>query len=826
MKLAETAGSWRVAIRVARRSAARSKARTLLIVLMLALPVYAGTVLALSYASTYTSADTEASWRLGQADWEISGESAPAVLETLPPGSRTARVTYGRTVVRAEGAYSQRDYAAVDVDDELTSGIFAVRAGRAPRGPDEAAVSAALAEATGVTVGGRLAVGVPPRERTVVGIVDPARELSIPLVVTAADQPLSGSAAHTLVKLPPGEGWSPDMSAARTCEVRPDGREVCVGSLSTTYRGDLRPSAAELATRTAAFVLVVGFAGLQVALLAGAAFAVGARRQRRELAMIAAVGASRAQVARMVLANGLVLGVLAGGCGVALGALTYQLNKDTVERLANHPLDHGAAPVGWLAAIALFAVVVGLLAAAGPARGAARQGLRTALSGREPVTAASNLRWLVAGLLIAAGGAVAAVVAAGPTGSIVTVTAGAMAILLGVAAATPVLVAGAGRLARRLPLAVRLAVRHAARHRLRTAASAAAVCTAVAGSMALMLYNAAEDVDHLMLQPDARPGQVLVPAAAADHLTPPRRQALEAALPTRAGIPLVLADQMVRPGSEPPVYGNSGVPAWVPERVAVGGADLIRAVTGAEAPPAALAALRDGGAVAFYPHLIVDGQLRTAGGHAVPAVLVPAPDWYTELPAAVVAEETAARLGLTTSPAGLLVDTTRPATPAEYAAANSVVLAAQVEASPTVTDPAPALLGTKREAGGRDYGAMFLVLAAVSAAVTLAASAVAVGLATAEMRGDLSTLAAVGAGPRLRRRIAAAQAGLIVGIGAALGVVGGIAPAAGMVAFRDNLAWRIPWLPLAITVVLAPVAAVLFAAVLTRPRLVLVRRLG
>jgi DNA-binding NarL/FixJ family response regulator len=43
---------------------------------------------------------------------------------------------------------------------------------------------------------------------------------------------------------------------------------------------------------------------------------------------------------------------------------------------------------------------------------------------------------------------------------------------------------------------------------------------------------------------------------------------------------------------------------------------------------------------------------------------------------------------------------------------------------------------------------MFLILVAVSGTVTLAASAVAVGLATSEMRDDLSTLAAAGAGPR------------------------------------------------------------------------------
>ncbi|MGN9909345.1 FtsX-like permease family protein [Phytohabitans sp. LJ34] len=826
MSVGEGLGSWRVAIRVARRAAARSKARTLLIVLMLALPVFAGTVLLLSYTSTYTSADAEASWRLGTADWLIDGDGTEGALATLPPGSRTAWVTESRTVVRAAGFYSLRDYVAANVDDELTAGMFFVRAGRAPHGPGEAAVSAALAKATGVGVGDKLAVGAPPRERSIVGIIDAARELSIPLVVTDADQPLSAAGRKALVKLPPGgTGWTP-YEGAKKCETTPDGAQVCGSSISTTYRGDVGPSAAEMAVRVAAFTLVVGFAALQVALLAGAAFAIGARRQRRELAMVAAVGASRPQIARMVLANGVVLGALAGGCGVLLGVLTYQLNKDTVERVANHPLREGAAPLGWLAAIALFAVAVGLLAALGPARGAARQSLRAALSGREPATKASNLRWLVGGLLMAAGGAAAAVVAAGPTGSVITVTAGAMAILLGVAAATPVVVAVAGRLGRRLPLALRLAVRHAARHRLRTAASAAAVCTAVAGSMALMLYNAADDVESLVLQPEARAGLVVVPEVAAGHLTPDRRRELAEALPVREIVPLTLAEGQAWQESEGPLYGDSGLPAYVSGQVAIGGAEVIRAVTGADAPPAALAALRDGRAVVFYPWVPIDGQLVVGeAGHRVPAVVVPVSDAFSELPAAVVAESTAKRLGLATRPAGALVDTTRPPTAAELAAGNSVILAAQVEATPAVTDPAQAEAGGRKRYG-RDYGAMFLVLAAVSAVVTLAASAVAVGLATAEMRTDLSTLAAVGAGPRLRRRIAAAQAGLIVGIGAILGVVGGIAPAAGMVAFRSNLEWRVPWLPLAITVLVAPIVAVLATALLTRPRLVLVRRLG
>jgi putative ABC transport system permease protein len=67
---------------------------------------------------------------------------------------------------------------------------------------------------------------------------------------------------------------------------------------------------------------------------------------------------------------------------------------------------------------------------------------------------------------------------------------------------------------------------------------------------------------------------------------------------------------------------------------------------------------------------------------------------------------------------------------------------------------------------------------------------------------------------------------MIVGLGAVLGVAGGIAPAAGMVALRRNLAWQVPWLPLALTIVAAPVLAIVLTTLLTRPRLTLVRRLG
>jgi putative ABC transport system permease protein len=477
----------------------------------------------------------------------------------------------------------------------------------------------------------------------------------------------------------------------------------------------------------------------------------------------------------------------------------------------------------WLSGIALFAVAVGLIAAFGPARGAARESLRGALAGREQTSRAGTLRWLAGGLLTAGAGAAGAVVAAGSAGSVVAVAVGTVAVLLGVTAFAPVAVAVVGWCASRLPLAARLAVRHAARHRLRTAAAVAAVCTAIAGSMALMFYGAADGAGQGPGgQPNARTGQVLLSAEGAARLTPEQLHAVESVLPARATLPITAVTPEA--GTRPSMRPGDGAVLFPSQLVAVGGAELVRAVTGAEPAPDVTAALRAGKAVAFYPELIFDGHLRIGPDVRIPAVLALAPDYYTDLPGAVLPAGTAARHHLATHRGGVVVETTRPPTAGELAAANARALAAQLEAAPA-TLPAELTVGAVPAERGRDYGPMFVVLAVVSGLVTLAASPVAVGLATSEMRDDLSTLAATGAGPGLRRRIAGVQAGLIVGIGVLLGVVAGIAPAAGMVAFRGDLQWRVPWLPLAVTVLVAPLLAIAGTALLTRPRLVLVRRI-
>ena len=60
---------------------------------------------------------------------------------------------------------------------------------------------------------------------------------------------------------------------------------------------------------------------LETTLLVGPAFAVSAARQRRTLALAASNGATTAQLRRTVLAQALVLGVLAALVGAVVGVL-------------------------------------------------------------------------------------------------------------------------------------------------------------------------------------------------------------------------------------------------------------------------------------------------------------------------------------------------------------------------------------------------------------------------------------------------------------------------------------------------------------------------
>jgi len=95
-------------------------------------------------------------------------------------------------------------------------------------------------------------------------------------------------------------------------------------------------------------------------------------------------------------------------------------------------------------------------------------------------------------------------------------------------------------------------------------------------------------------------------------------------------------------------------------------------------------------------------------------------------------------------------------------------------------------------------------------------AAVAVALGEAEARADQRTLLAVGADPRIRRRIAAARAGVLALLAGVLAVPAGLLPAWGLLSSRET-PLVIPIPELAVALVLLPAAAVAGALLLSRP---------
>jgi putative ABC transport system permease protein len=109
--------------------------------------------------------------------------------------------------------------------------------------------------------------------------------------------------------------------------------------------------------------------------------------------------------------------------------------------------------------------------------------------------------------------------------------------------------------------------------------------------------------------------------------------------------------------------------------------------------------------------------------------------------------------------------------------------------------------------------------------VTLLGVAISDSVSAAEGRADLATLAAIGAQPRRRRSLAAAQAWVLGQLGCILGVGVGALYGYTAHAVLGSTHFMIPWAQLAAIVIVVPLFAGLLAWVLTRSRLPMVARM-
>ncbi|MFD5316399.1 FtsX-like permease family protein [Streptomyces sp. NPDC127098] len=407
----------------------------------------------------------------------------------------------GRVVATEDPATAGHGWASIGLfaDPEVD--------GAPPAGAGEVALDAALAAAGDVRAGDRVLVSAAGRtaEYRVSAVVDAPGAGLLFADPTAAD--LAGRPGTVdLVGLRAEPGGAAALAAAVRDELAEEpGLTVATGA----DRGDLAEPAAGAArsllillagSLSGVVLLVTGFA------MAGA-LAVSVAGQRRELALMRAVGATPKQIRHLAAAQASVIAAVALVPGVALG---YPLAERFRAALAERgvlpealPLTRGPLPA--LLTVLLVAVVVQVSARGAAWRASRMPATEAVAESRVEPRVPSRLR-THAGLLVIAAAttlSVAPLLARNALGAAATSMAGIVG-AIGLAMAGPALVGRAsGALARRLPArasaATWLATANIRGHALRLAGVVSALGMAVAFVLTYVLAQttvlAAADAD-------------------------------------------------------------------------------------------------------------------------------------------------------------------------------------------------------------------------------------------------------------------------------------------------------------------------------------------
>jgi putative ABC transport system permease protein len=899
--MSRSVGGWRVPLRMARRDALRHRGRSLLALIMITLPVLGvvaadiliqtsqvdgregldrriGTVAAAKVTVLGDQAKIKQAADPGDWHW-VTGDGLPrkATLADIEGviGDRpsTPAPTDGSDLlVRTEHGRESVFAQEVDPRDGLTDGLYRLTLGRWPTSTDEVVVNQALAD-RGPAVGDSVqATGHDGTAvtRKVVGIAESTSIRSTPIVLALPDAlPLPDVYSASWLVGGKAVTWA-DVQKLNDLGVVVTSRQVVLnpGDIPDPTGGDGGDNSEYIAVAA----LIAAMALIEVVLLAGPSFAVGARKQQRSLALLAASGGTPRQARRVILAGGLVLGTTAAVTGVVLGIGVAWALQPVVQRFSGEWLGPFDVPWLHLLGIAAFGLVSAFLAAVVPAWIASRQDVVAVLAGRRGDPRPSLRSPLIGAVVLAAGIALAVYGARG--NGTFSIAISAIVCVIGMLFLVPVVVAGAARLGGRLPLALRFAARDAARHRTRTTPAVAAVAATVAGVVALGISTASDEKQNretytpITTIGDASVGADLSFSSGTDADWPTYRRLVAQAAPAAAitevrGVSTVgdstqdsyTQTTFVRPGGD---IDEGGIAPWTyysalnTEIVVSDGTDLPGIVTESTAfdVDAAREALAAGKAVV----LSSDPADATLKAVDIDRSTMTNDD-------GTVTDETRTRV-----PAVVLEVSSRESAPFLAALPPAVARKAHLDVATTSLQVAhpdlskgaqadlQAALGALNVPGSlyveRGYQAdaytviVQWVLAALGAILMLGGTLTATFLALSDARPDLATLAAVGAAPRTRRGVGAAYA-LVVGLvgsvlGALVGAIPGLAVVYPLTASSETTCdssgctsvgttgpfFDVPWLMIVAVVVGLPLVTALIVGLFTRSRLPMVARLS
>jgi putative ABC transport system permease protein len=199
--------------------------------------------------------------------------------------------------------------------------------GRFPRTRSEAVIDAASAQREGIRLGDRIAVQGVARKTTytVVGTaqvagVDSFGGTTVVDLVLPEAQRVLGKRGFDQIQAASKPGVTPERLAAALRQALPPAVTVRTGQEQTAKdQRDIRGQLGFLTTALLAFAGISLFVG---AFIIFNTFSITVTQRIREFALLRTLGASRGQVMRSVLGEGVALGVLGSAIGLGLGLIT------------------------------------------------------------------------------------------------------------------------------------------------------------------------------------------------------------------------------------------------------------------------------------------------------------------------------------------------------------------------------------------------------------------------------------------------------------------------------------------------------------------------
>jgi putative ABC transport system permease protein len=885
---------WRPLARLAWREVVRRKGRTALVVTMVAVPMMMLTAL-----SVWIRTDTVTGARANQlllgptVDVRVSpgpgfglGAQAmpfnPTATESfgpiLPAGATSVVVkTWYQGLFVSPQAKLGLQISQSDWGNPLLAHNFVLRSGAWPKSPGEAAVTGEVHTKARVNVGDTINLRVPKMTVKVTGVFerrDQLRNSELALAPTEVFNALPSAQNESYVDLGPAAtqvdvaNFLLAQTAWRSSNPYYDQVSVDDGvARLTSYR---QPSTSPLTIMNVGFSVLLFLLGIIVA----AVFAVGARRQLRQLGLVAANGGDPRQVGRVITLQGTAAALIGSVLGIAGGVLLVTATASYWNTW------HGAIipgivvqPLDWLLGGSI-ALLAGTIAAGMAARQARRVPTLSALAGRRPLPAITARFPIIGAAIVGLGLFILSAgisyrqtqSGGGPSPDPwIWLSLGSVLVIFGGVLCAPYLVGRLDPLAGRLSGALRLAARRTARHRARSGPLVGAIMAAAAAAIAFSAISlSTSEGNRQRYLPRFANNQVEVNGRSSimygtpsDRSTPTPETLQQVVSRVQALVPdtkavqfqnLSRASESLKPNetSRWLTLSDNDQSGYTFRRDAlIATSETLRSLGVPENVISKVqsgSVLIAGGGENFSNPLHVEVSTIKAdanGQSAVPPTVerlqidsvrsgdidlgqrstgcfsnVRGPCKETRGAVIIMSADSAARLGFEPVVPTTVIVAPRPLTLAQKRSLRDLVGDVNREAEDAATAEGKVFQYGNEPQIGFEFDESFpqsltqLIVGGAALLLALLVTALALGLAAVDNRGDDATLVALGAAPSVRRKVRAWEGALLSGMGVLLAIPIGFLPSLVVRSVRyARNPIVFPWITVGILLVIVPALA-------------------